>query len=203
MSDRRCATNCGTVTFTATGSPQVVSRAIEEFARGAGPRHRDRRAVGKRRHHAQHGGHRGQERRLGHRAHQPGHHPADRRGPGADRRSPSPPSCRTIPSSRSSPRSSTASSGRSRAGFTSNPRVMTDLVRRSPRASEPPPTVAGCRRDAARGGGARRGHRPRHRAAGAGRSRAHRRPARRRPEDHRPHGRRRARRAVGARARRA
>src|SRR5579864_3266911 len=56
----------------------------------AGARHRDRRAVGERRQHAEHGGHRRQERRLGHRTHQPGDDPADgcRRGAngGGDRR---------------------------------------------------------------------------------------------------------------------
>src|ERR1017187_6021546 len=50
-----------------------------------GPRHRDRRAVGERRQDAQHGGDGCQKGRMGHRAHEPGHDPADRRGPGADR----------------------------------------------------------------------------------------------------------------------
>ena len=119
------------IEFVANGSPKVVSRAIEEFARGQGhvtaivvPWESDGD-------HAEHGGHRGQERRLGDRAHQPGDHPARRRGTGPDRRWPSPPSCRTIPSRSSSPRSSTASSGRSRAGFTSNPSSHDHLVRRS------------------------------------------------------------------------
>ncbi len=158
-----------------------------------GPRQRHRRAVGERRHHAEHGGHRGQERRLGDRAHQPGDHPAGRRRPRSDRAWRSPPRRPTIPSSRSSPRSSTASSGRSRASFTSR---HDDAGRRSRARQDRSPTTlaAAVTLRVAEARVEDIGHAIA-RLAPADLV-AHRRSTRRRPEDHRRHGGRRARRAV-------
>ena len=164
-----------------------MSRAIEEYARGQGrvtaivvPWESDADD-------AQHGGHRGEERRLGHRAHQPGDHPPDRRGPrtGRDvrhrrRADPDHPEQQQL----AALFDRFVRQVQSRfhvASLTSDRPDPDDHGASAPRRRRRPPI------DAARRRGARRGHRPRHRAAGAGRSRAHRRPTRRRAEDHRPH----------------